>query len=80
MFNLKPYGLTAVPNVSKVYLSGKEKFVVVGNSAVFECLSEGDIFNFCMKCDKTEEICADVVTNCVYRGTKKNVGIVVIKM
>ena len=80
MFNLKPYGLTAVPNVSKIYLSGKEKFVVVGNSAVFECLSEGDIFNFCMKCDKTEEICADVVTNCVYRGTKKNVGIVVIKI
>jgi len=47
-------------------------FVFVGNSAVFECLSEGDIFNFCMKCDKTEEICAEVVTNCVYRGTKKN--------
>ena len=80
LHNLKPYGLTAVPEVNKIYLNGKEKFVVVGNSAVFESLSEGDIFNFCMKCEKTEEIAGNIVTNCIYRGTKKNIGVVVIKL
>ena len=80
MFKMKQYGVTVVPEVTKIYLNERDKFVVIGSKGVFDVLSEGDILLICNQKNTTEEIVEDIIENAIKRNTRENVSCFAIKL
>ena len=80
MFKMKQYGVTVVPEVTKIYLNERDKFVVIGNKGVVDVLSEGDILLICNQKNTTEEIVEDIIENAIKRNTRENVSCFAIKL
>ena len=80
MFNLKQYGITCIPECTKIGLSNLDQYVVIGTRGVFEALTDGDLHNICSHAESTETIIKNIVQNCINRFTRDNLGIIVIKL
>ena len=80
MFNLKQYGITCIPECTKISLNNLDKYVVIGTKGVFEALTDGDLHNICNNAESTETIIKNIVQNCINRFTRENLGIIVIKL
>ena len=80
MFKMKQYGVTVVPEVTKIYLNDRDKFVIIGSKGVFDVLSEGDILLICNQKNTTEEIVDNIIENAIKRNTRENVSCFAIKL
>ena len=80
VMNLKQYGVTAVPDVTKLYLNELDRYLVIGNSGIFEALSEGDVIYLCNSSNSTETIVANIIKNASLRSHKSNLSCLVIKL
>ena len=80
LFNLKTYGITAVPDVYKVNLSERDKFIIIGTNSVFDFISPGDLLHICNGSDNTEYISESIMNNVLLRNIKQNLGLIVIKL
>ena len=80
LFNLKSYGITAVPDVYKVNLSDKDKFVIIGTNSVFSFISPGDLLSICNGSDSSEFVSESIIRTVLLRNIKENLGLIVIKL
>lgn len=78
-FSLKPYGITAVPNISKIYLGANDKYIVIGTRGIFDSLSDSDILLLCNS-GTTEEIANSIITNTLSRFCRENLSVYVISL
>ena len=80
MFNLKQYGITCIPETVKISLNSLDRYIIIGTKGVFESLTDGDLLNICTNTESTVTIIQNIVTNCINRFTRENLGIIVIKL
>ena len=80
LYNLKQYGITAIPETVKITISPLDLFIVIGTKGIFDVLSDGDLLNICLNNESTEIVAKNIVQNAVNRFTRDNLGLVVIKI
>ena len=87
-FELKPYGLLAMPDIERVVVNEEEDlFVVIASDGVWDVMKEEDVVGICLDENKEEEegktsddICKEIVRSSIKAGTRDNVSCIVVKI
>ena len=86
-FELKPYGLLAMPDIERVVVNEEDDlFVVIASDGVWDVMKEDDVVGMCLEEDNEEEkrtsddICTGIVKSSIKAGTRDNVSCIVVKI
>lgn len=78
--NLKPYGVTSTPSISKYFISDKDKYLVLASDGVWDVLSDDDIYKFSYSANTSNELSQTIVKNALIRGSQDNISCLSIKL
>ena len=79
-WELKSYGVSCEPFVTRVELSDNDKYLVVATDGVWDVLEDGDAYNMSIGVDNSKELCNKIIQTSLDKGTMDNLSCFVIKL
>jgi serine/threonine protein phosphatase PrpC len=77
---LKPFGVSAVPYVSKNYITDKDRYIVLASDGVWDVLQDEDILKLSKGIESSDELAKIIVSNAIKRDSFDNISCLVLKL
>jgi serine/threonine protein phosphatase PrpC len=79
-WELKSYGVTCEPSVTRINITNNDKYVIIATDGVWDVCEESDIFDLSKKINNSKELCNTIVDKSVIKGSTDNISCFVITL
>ena len=79
-WELKNYGVTSTPHVTRVELEAGDKFLVMATDGVWDALEDGDVFEMSKNVSDSKELCNLIINRALNKESMDNISCFVIKL
>jgi serine/threonine protein phosphatase PrpC len=78
--SLKRYGVIATPHISKHFVSGKDKYLVLASDGVWDVIMDEELLKLSQSVINADEFSKLIIKTSLLRGTQDNLSCIVIKL
>ena len=79
-WELKSYGVSCEPHITRVELNDNDKYLVVATDGVWDVLEDVDVYNMSIGMNNSKEFCNKIIQTSLDKGTMDNLSCFVIKL
>ena len=79
-WELKSYGVSCEPHITRVELNDDDKYLVVATDGVWDVLEDVDVYNMSIEMNNSKEFCNKIIQTSLDKGTMDNLSCFVIKL
>ena len=79
-WELKTYGVSSEPHVTKINISENDKYVIIATDGVWDTLDDDDVFQMSKNIDNSKDLCDNIVGKALDKGSMDNISCFVIKL
>ena len=79
-WELKPYGVSSEPYVTRINITDNDKYVVVASDGIWDALEDNDVFTLSKNFNNSKEFCDNLVKKAMEIGSMDNISCFVIKL
>ena len=79
-WELKSYGVTCEPHVTRIDLTDKDKYVIIATDGVWDIFEDVDIYDLSKKYSNSKELCNNIVNKSLEKGSTDNISCFVISL
>ena len=79
-WELKSYGVSNEPHITRINITDNDKYIVVATDGIWDVLEDGDVFNMSKNFDNPKEFCSNIVQRAIEGGSMDNISCFVIKL
>ena len=79
-WELKPYGVSSEPYVTRINITDNDKYVVVASDGIWDTLEDNDVFMMSKNFNNSKEFCDNLVKKAMEIGSTDNISCFVIKL
>ena len=79
-WELKTYGVSSEPHVTKINISENDKYVIIATDGVWDTLDDDDVLKKNKNIDNSKDLCDNIVGKALDKGSMDNISCFVIKL
>ena len=79
-WELKPYGVSCEPYITKINITDEDKYVIMGSDGIWDVVSDDDAFEISKTCKEPKELCDQIVQKAIDGGSMDNISCFVIQL
>ena len=79
-WELKPYGVSNEPHVTRINITDNDKYVIVASDGIWDVLEDIDVFNMSKNMNNAKDFCNKIVQQAIENGSMDNISCFVIKL
>ena len=79
-WELKSYGVSNEPHITRINITDSDKYVIMASDGVWDVLEDIDVFNMSKNFDNPKELCNNIVQRAIEKGSMDNISCFVIKL
>lgn len=79
-WELKSYGVTCEPSVTRINITNNDKYVIIATDGVWDVFEESDVFDLSRKINNSKELCNTLVNKSKLNGSMDNISCFVISL
>ena len=77
-WELKAYGVSSEPHITKINISDNDKYVILATDGVWDVLEEMEVYDLSKKYDNSKDLCNKIINNSIEKGSNDNISCFVI--
>jgi serine/threonine protein phosphatase PrpC len=79
-WQLKSYGVSCEPHITRINITDKDKYVIVATDGIWDIFKDEDVFDISKKFDNSKELCNKLVYQSIEKGSMDNISCFVISL
>lgn len=79
-WQLKSYGVSCVPHITRINITDKDKYVIVATDGIWDVFEDIDTLDISKKFDNSKELCNKLVYQSIEKGSMDNISCFVISL
>ena len=79
-WQLKSYGVSCEPHITRINITDKDKFVIVATDGIWDIFKDEDVLDISKKFDNSKELCNKLVYQSIEKGSMDNISCFVISL
>ena len=79
-WQLKSYGVTCKPHITRINITDKDKYVIVATDGIWDIFKDEDVLDISKKFDNSKELCNKLVYQSIEKGSMDNISCFVISL
>ena len=79
-WELKSYGVSSEPYVTKININENDKYIIVATDGVWDTLDDPDVYEMSKNLENSKDLCNNIVEKALDKGSMDNISCFVIKL
>lgn len=79
-WQLKSYGVSCEPHITRINITDKDKYVIVATDGIWDVFEDVDVLDISKKFDNSKELCNKLVYQSIEKGSMDNISCFVISL
>lgn len=79
-WELKPYGVSNVPHITRTELTPNDKYLIIATDGIWDVFEDEDVYQLSLTAQNTDDLCKTIIKMALAKGSMDNLSCFVIKL
>lgn len=79
-WELKPYGVSNIPHITRTELTPNDKYLIIATDGIWDVFEDDDVYQLSLNAKNSDDLCKTIIRNALAKGSMDNLSCFVIKL